>query len=477
MTTSQDDRDEDARFEALLRRSSLGAPGARQLRERIPLARKLLVAYDVEGYAGLDGRLAREVQQRVAGMLASAFSEAQVAPGAYEMQGQGDGGLALLSAGDGVDCPRVVSSLIGALESGLRRVNEELTPGARIRLRIAIDQASVFQVAIGYAGPSVVAVCRLRDAAAVRDMLRDSAGQLVVVVTDHLYRDILAHAPGRTFVRAGVTTREKEFAASAWAYLPGASLPAVAFDPELPEDVRRLLADESQAHLIPFRDTPPQGDTASGIRMAGVSREKRRKASAAARFHRRYVVPRTDLDPESTQVWNRAITASDQIGASDVVRQQLIDSVPVVAVLPYRLWEIAERLARLTMVRSAQRELLHGTDPDHPDLAPAVHRQRRAQELASADIEKRVRTLEVLADRIREADGAKRRETAARRLCDLDSSHLDLLSGLDADVAGPDMTERVIDDINTLIEQSRRAIQEANEAARSLILPNDQVSG
>lgn len=38
MTVNHDDRNEDAQFEALLERSSLGAPGARQLRERIPMA-------------------------------------------------------------------------------------------------------------------------------------------------------------------------------------------------------------------------------------------------------------------------------------------------------------------------------------------------------------------------------------------------------------------------------------------------------
>jgi RNA polymerase sigma factor (sigma-70 family) len=37
VTVNHDDRNEDAQFEALLERSSLGAPGARQLRERIPL--------------------------------------------------------------------------------------------------------------------------------------------------------------------------------------------------------------------------------------------------------------------------------------------------------------------------------------------------------------------------------------------------------------------------------------------------------
>jgi len=38
VTSHDDSRDEEARFDALLERSSLGAPGARQLRSRIPLA-------------------------------------------------------------------------------------------------------------------------------------------------------------------------------------------------------------------------------------------------------------------------------------------------------------------------------------------------------------------------------------------------------------------------------------------------------
>lgn len=305
---------------------------------------------------------------------------------------------------------------------------------------------------------------------------------------------------------------------------------AIVFDPELPGDVRRLLYDGRWRYLIPFRDMLPQADRADdggvvvavglavvcfpvmvgsavgagftyglghdwlivllvisaffffgflGILVAEVykRRYERRKASAAARFHRRYVVPSTDLDPESTRVWNRAITAADQISASGVVRQQLIDSVPVVAVMPYRLWDIAERLARLAMARGAQGDALYGIDPDHPDLADRVGSQRRAQDLVSADVEERVRNLEVIAGRVREADAARLREAAARRLHDIDGLHLDLLSGLGTGVAGPGMDERVIEDSDAVIERSRRAIREANEAALSLVIPGDDGRG
>jgi CRP/FNR family transcriptional regulator, cyclic AMP receptor protein len=239
VTANQDDRDEDARFEALLEQSSLGAPGARQLRERVPLARKLLVAWDVQGLARLSARPADKVQERVAGVLASAFGEAGVAPGSREVYQQGDGGLALLPAGNGADRPRLIISLIDALDSGLRRVNEALAPSARLRLRLALEEGGVYQAGHGPGGPSVAAVSRLVDAANVRNMLEDSSGYLVVVVTDHLYRDILAYAPERTFARAGIPSKEKGSPGPAWAYLPGeraAHVPGTALRAPDPRD-------------------------------------------------------------------------------------------------------------------------------------------------------------------------------------------------------------------------------------------------
>jgi hypothetical protein len=185
--------------------------------------RKLLVAYDVAGYGGRGNRLELATQQRLVDVLTYAFSQAGVPPGANEIQEQGDGGLALLPTGAGVDEPRVITTLIGALEAGLAEINEDLVANARIRLRVALDEGVVHRAAHGFAGPAVTAVCRLRDAAVVKEMLASSSGHLVVVVADYLYRDVLAHALGRSFVQADVTA--KELAARAWIYLPAGPVP------------------------------------------------------------------------------------------------------------------------------------------------------------------------------------------------------------------------------------------------------------
>jgi hypothetical protein len=212
----------------------LGMPGG---------GRKLVFAYDVEGYGKRGTRLAHATQRRLVDVLAYALDEARVTPGTYETQEQGDGGITLLSADGSVTEPRLVASLIEALDAGLAQVNEDLVAGARIRLRVAFDAGVVCRAANGYSGDSVDAACRLRDAEMVKDMLRDSPRNLIVVVADHLYRDIRADSKGRPFVRASVTT--SEFAAVAWIHLPGgassASPPPVPHSPE--RTVAPLLSD------------------------------------------------------------------------------------------------------------------------------------------------------------------------------------------------------------------------------------------
>jgi hypothetical protein len=195
--------------------------------------RTLLVAYDVEGYGGRGKRLEVATQQRLVDVLKYAFGEARVPPDGYELQEQGDGGLALLRTGYGVDEPRVITTLIDALDAGLGQINEDLVDRARIRLRVALHEGVVHRAAHGFAGPAVTEVCRLRDAAAVKQKLANSRGNLIIVVADHLYRDVLAHTLGRTFVRAEVTA--KEFAATAWIFLPGDAESRAPDPPERPK--------------------------------------------------------------------------------------------------------------------------------------------------------------------------------------------------------------------------------------------------
>jgi hypothetical protein len=229
--------------------------------------------------------------------------------------------------------------------------------------------------------------------------------------------------------------------------------------------------------LIPFADPTPRLDPPSPLQFLGRAlrprlRESYEQDNAAVLYHRRYVCPSRDLDANARQSWQRAIVAAEKVSRSDVVRQQLIDSVRVTTVLPYHLWDIAERLAELSALRADHEIILDGVAHDDPDVAVVLDPQRRAHELAADDIERRVRDLEVFACRVEEADAARRREEAVRRLADLNDIHRDLLArvGSPSETLGSDLPAP--HELQAVIDQANKAIRAANEAGRSLVLPS-----
>ena len=182
-------------------------------------------------------------------------------------------------------------------------------------------------------------------------------------------------------------------------------------------------------------------------------------------WHRRYVVPQTDLDDEARRIWARAVAAANEIRGSYVVQQHIVDSVQVAMVLPDRLWEIADGLAILSQARGRQREILRESGSDGQRVAAKASAQDRQIKEEATRLEGRVRKLEEIAGLLREADAAKRSEAALERLGEVD----EMLGDLRARSAGTsldlDPTELLRLDVQAVIDQ-------ANEAARDLGLPD-----
>jgi hypothetical protein len=192
---------------------------------------------------------------------------------------------------------------------------------------------------------------------------------------------------------------------------------------------------------------------------------------AVTAYHRRYVAPGQDMDAEARATWQRAADAASKLEESEVVRLGLVDSVQVTAVLPYHLWEVAERLARLSSLRAEHQAILRGVEANDPDVATLLAPQRRAHELANADIERRVRRLEGFADLVGQADTARRRERAVRQLVTLNDSHQELLARIGESADDDELAERMSVDVQAIIDQADEAVRQANEAGRGLVPP------
>jgi len=192
---------------------------------------------------------------------------------------------------------------------------------------------------------------------------------------------------------------------------------------------------------------------------------------AVTAYHRRYVSPRRDMDAQARAVWVRVVDAETKLTESEVVRLGLVDSVQVTTVLPYHLWDIAERLARLSALRAQHEAILHGVDADDPEIVTLLVPQRWAQETAGTDIEQRVRQLEVFAALVGQADAARRRERAVRELATLNDSHAELLAHIGQNAGHDALTEQMTVDVEAIIAQADEAVRQANEVGRSLVLP------
>lgn len=211
----------------------------------------------------------------------------------------------------------------------------------------------------------------------------------------------------------------------------------IVIDPELPDAIKARLQRFPVDRMLPFTTSPrehrPEGRISFGalIKRLDHSTASGMKAVEAARG--RYVRPLSDLDPEAQQIWRRAAAAVRKIRHSEVVSLGLVDSAEVTAALPYVEWNIAEKLARLTLLRASQRIALRGVGRRDPDMAALLEEQRAMQPQAVDEIESRVGCLEEITRLIERTERAIRRDKATAQLSGLADSHFDMVAGLAPD--------------------------------------------
>jgi hypothetical protein len=206
---------------------------------------------------------------------------------------------------------------------------------------------------------------------------------------------------------------------------------------------------------------------------------------AAITYHGRYVAPDCDLDVKARLAWDRATAAAAAIQASATVSAQLVDSARILSAIPYHLWDIAERSARLSQLRQRLSAAMRALDVDSARVQSVSQPLQQTSAMAADDIETRVQQLEELADLLRTADESRgkllRQEREARKriadqreqarkqeqaffeleqINDLAYDILPLVGGSDA---GPGVTGSEADDVRQVIRQSEDSLRHAKE--------------
>jgi len=213
--------------------------------------------------------------------------------------------------------------------------------------------------------------------------------------------------------------------------------------------------------LIGLRDPAP-----------GPPRGPRRARSAAVTYHRRYVVPDLDLHDAGQVRWRRARKAARSIQAAEAVRLGLIDTVEIAAVLPYHLWDIAERLALMSVAERRLPVILQGVDISDAEIQAVLGPQRRVHDLAVADVEQRIGRLEEFAALAAKADAARKRKKVLAELAGLNPHYEELLVRLGEPADGLSVTGHSADELRAVAAEADDAVRRANEAGRALVIPS-----
>jgi hypothetical protein len=181
--------------------------------------RKIVIAVDAKGYSGTAASEHSVIQRDLRDILRGAAVDARLPYDQWIEQQQGDGVLAVAP----LDIePRYIDDFIDHLRAHLRRRNRDRVPEARLRVRVALDQGPAGVAANGFTGEAPVLACRLRDAEVTKQALADSDSDVVLAVSDQMFRDNVADDRTRMtpaeFTR--VEIQEDRVNAVAWLWLP-----------------------------------------------------------------------------------------------------------------------------------------------------------------------------------------------------------------------------------------------------------------
>lgn len=187
---------------------------------------RLCFAADIERFSRFRAPEAALAQERFAQVMAQARGYAGIDVGRLGLQRSGDGQAAVFPPA--VDESRVIPLLVEGLARALGQANADRADPDRIRIRVALHRGHISWGANGWIGDSPIAVQRLLDSSAARQALADHpSSDFVLIVSDVVYRDVIAHGHGnlssRTFRPVRVDVPAKNFTEPAWIYVPAAT--------------------------------------------------------------------------------------------------------------------------------------------------------------------------------------------------------------------------------------------------------------
>jgi hypothetical protein len=190
------------------------------------LVNRFVLGVDVEKYSARNVRQQDDTQRALDRILGEAAVAAGLDRQEWVTMPGGDGEHAILPAD--VDMVAVAGGLVAQLDDLLTAHNEDHSDAMKIRLRVAMHMDTVLRSAMGYAGPGLVVLSRLLDAAEFKQALASAKdASLALLVSEPVYRSVVESGlgglrPGR-FRLLQIDNPAKSFRQAAFLYIPGST--------------------------------------------------------------------------------------------------------------------------------------------------------------------------------------------------------------------------------------------------------------
>jgi hypothetical protein len=150
----------------------------------------LVVAVDIENFGGLDTLGQLLLQTRLSHVLDLAAHRARLARDRWYRQLRGDGELAVLPPN--TDVAWVLADFTERLAEALSQLRLTHRGEPPLRLRLAMHHGTLTAGDFGPVGSAPITTCRLLDARVAKQVLRaEATGDLVLVISEQLYRDVV----------------------------------------------------------------------------------------------------------------------------------------------------------------------------------------------------------------------------------------------------------------------------------------------
>ena len=154
-----------------------------------------IIAVDLEGSTRRTDPVKGELRRVMYDLLVHALESVAITGNRLErLVDRGDGVLVLIRPHDDVPKTILLDRLIPLLATLLAEYNARAAqPALRIRLRAVVHAGEVHDDGRGFYGEAIDVAIRLLDSPVVKKTLKQTAGPLVLVVSDEIYYAVVGH--------------------------------------------------------------------------------------------------------------------------------------------------------------------------------------------------------------------------------------------------------------------------------------------